>query len=63
MTGLDFARRLLDPSVAVVCTPGLALGEPRTTAARTPGNHVRFALVPSLDRVEEAAERLRRVSF
>ena len=64
MTGLDFARRLLDPSVAVVCTPGLALGEPSDDGGPHPGeHHVRFALVPSLDRVEEAVNRLRRVSF
>jgi len=50
--------------VAVVCTPGLALGEPSDDGGPHPGeHHVRFALVPSLDRVEEAVNRLRRVSF
>jgi len=64
LSGLEFARRLLDPAVAVVCTPGEALGEPPGDGGPHPGrDRVRFALVPPLERVEEAAERLRRLSF
>lgn len=59
-TGADFARRLLSPDIAVACTPGAALGE-RIADGSNPGeHHVRFALVPSVEEVTEAAERIRR---
>ncbi|MHC4831122.1 MAG: pyridoxal phosphate-dependent aminotransferase [Planctomycetota bacterium] len=54
-----FAKRLLDPQVAIACTPGSWLAEP-TADGENPGKgYVRFALVPTLDRHQEAAERLR----
>lgn len=60
LSGVDFAKRLLVSDIGVVATPGAALCEP--TADKTvPGErHVRFALVPSLPRVAEAAARIRR---
>lgn len=60
MDGLAFAKRLLDPSVAVVCSPGPALGEPLADGTNPGALHARFALVPNLDQVAEAAVRLRR---
>jgi LL-diaminopimelate aminotransferase len=60
MDGLAFAKRLLDPSIAVVCSPGPALGEPLADGSNPGARHARFALVPDLDEVAEAAARLRR---
>ncbi|MBL6976407.1 MAG: aminotransferase class I/II-fold pyridoxal phosphate-dependent enzyme [Deltaproteobacteria bacterium] len=60
MTGLEFAKRLLVPDVAVVTTPGAALGETLADGTNPGEGHVRFALVPSLDRVKEAARRIRK---
>jgi len=58
MTGLDFARRLLAPEVAVVCTPGPALGEPLADGTNPGMHHVRFALVPSVEDCRRAASRI-----
>lgn len=60
MDGLAFAKRLLDPSVAVVCSPGPALGEALTDGTHPGQRHVRFALVPTVERVAEAAVRIRK---
>jgi LL-diaminopimelate aminotransferase len=60
MNGLEFARRLLSPDIAVATTPGGALGELLADGTNPGENHVRFALVPSLTEVRDAAERIRR---
>lgn len=59
MTGLDFALKLLDPKIGVVVTPGAWISD--EVDGSNPGeNYVRFALVPSLERVTEAAGRIRK---
>ncbi|HNZ03388.1 MAG TPA: aminotransferase class I/II-fold pyridoxal phosphate-dependent enzyme [Myxococcota bacterium] len=58
MDGLTFAKRLLSPETAVVCTPGPALGEPLADGSSPGRDHVRFALVPSVDDCRRAAERI-----
>ena len=60
MDGLRFAKRLLDPAVAVVCSPGPALGEALPDGTHPGQRHVRFALVPSVEKVAEAAVRIRK---
>jgi LL-diaminopimelate aminotransferase len=60
MDGLAFAKRLLDPSIAVVCSPGPALGEPLADGTNPGARHARFALVPDLEQAAAAADRLRR---
>ena len=58
-SGVDFAKRLLDPQIAVVTTPGEWISN-RTESGLNPGEgFVRFALVPSIRDVERAAERIR----
>lgn len=59
MTGLEFAQKLLDPSIAVVCTPGVALGEKLADGSNPGEYHVRFALVPDLEQVIEASKRMK----
>ena len=57
-SGLQFAQRLLEPDVAVVCTPGEWLSDP-VEGGHVPGaNRVRFALVPSEADTRRAAERI-----
>ncbi len=59
MTSVDFAKRLLDPKIALVVTPGAWISD-KTENGLNPGEgYVRFALVPSLEKTKEAAERLK----
>ncbi|MCU0661235.1 MAG: aminotransferase class I/II-fold pyridoxal phosphate-dependent enzyme [Myxococcota bacterium] len=63
MTGLDLAQALLRPEVAIVGIPGELISEPLPDG-RNPGrDYVRLSLTPSVDDVEKACERLRRLSF
>jgi len=56
---ISFAKRLLAPDLAIVATPGAWISDPLPDG-RNPGDaFVRFALVPSLEEIEEAARRLR----
>lgn len=58
MTGVDFAKKLLDPSIAVVVTPGAWISD--EVEGFNPGeNYVRFALVPNEEQTREAAEKIR----
>ena len=61
MTGVEFARRLLDPEVALVTTPGEWISEPLADGSNPGEGYVRFALVPSLEDTRRAAERLKRL--
>jgi LL-diaminopimelate aminotransferase len=62
MTSVEFAQKLLNPSIAIVVTPGAWISDECTKADGTtinPGEgYVRFALVPSLKQTQAAAERL-----
>jgi LL-diaminopimelate aminotransferase len=61
MSSLDFAKRLLEPDVGLVVTPGPWISS--DAEGGNPGEgYVRLALVPSLEECREAAERLARVS-
>ena len=63
MTGVEFAQRLLDPSVAVVCTPGEWLSDPVADGTNPGAGHVRFALVPSVPDTERAAAAIAKLRF
>ncbi len=61
--GLDavtFAQRLLDPQIAVVCTPGPWLAETAADGTNAGAGYVRFALVPTLEEIGRACEAIRR---
>lgn len=58
MDSVEFARRLLDPKFALVTTPGLWLSETLADGTNPGKDYVRFALVPSIEEVKEAAKRL-----
>jgi LL-diaminopimelate aminotransferase len=63
MSGVEFAQRLLDPAIAVVCTPGEWLSDPVADGSNPGAGHVRFALVPSLDDTKAAAARIATLRF
>ena len=63
MSSVEFAKKLLDPEVAIVTTPGAWLSD-RTESGHNPGEgFVRFALVPSIEKTQEAAEHLKNLKF
>jgi aspartate/methionine/tyrosine aminotransferase len=63
LSGVDFAAKLLDPKVAVVCTPGEWLSDAVADGTNPGAGHVRFALVPSLSDTQKAAERIAAMRF
>jgi aspartate/methionine/tyrosine aminotransferase len=63
MSGVDLAQRLLDPSIAVVTTPGEWLSDPVADGTNPGAGHVRFALVPSLADTRLAAQRIAAARF
>ena len=60
MSSVEFARRLLDPEIAVVVTPGTWLSFEEEGADPGEG-YVRLALVPSLEDCGRAADRIRKL--
>ncbi|MBN2325102.1 MAG: aminotransferase class I/II-fold pyridoxal phosphate-dependent enzyme [Spirochaetes bacterium] len=59
---LDFAKKLLEKTVAVVTTPGSWISQ--EVRGVNPGEgFVRLALVPPIEKVEEAARRIRKLEL
>jgi LL-diaminopimelate aminotransferase len=59
---LDFATKLLDPKIALVATPGVAISNEVDSV--NPGEgYVRFALVPTMQEIKDAADRIRKLSL
>jgi LL-diaminopimelate aminotransferase len=63
MSSVQFATFLLDEKLAIVTTPGSWIAEQTVTGENPGEGYVRFALVPSLDDTQRAAERLRGLRF
>ena len=55
----EFARKLLAPEIAIVATPGGWISDTTADGVNPGENFVRFALVPTVAKVREAAERIR----
>lgn len=60
---IAFAKRLLDPSIALIVTPGSLISEVCEGGVRPGASYVRFAFVSALARIEEAVARLKRASL
>ncbi len=60
MNSVEFAKRLLSDEIAIVVTPGAWITDTAFDGTNPGENYVRFALVPALDQVEVAAERIRK---
>ena len=59
MSSVEFAKRLLADDLALVVTPGAWITDTCADGSNPGEGYVRFALVPPLAQVEEAARRLR----
>jgi LL-diaminopimelate aminotransferase len=57
MTGMELAKQLLDAGIVV--TPGVGISDALEDGTNPGDSYVRFALVPDMDEVEEAARRIR----
>lgn len=53
-----FATRLLDPSIGIVVTPGSLISDVCEGGINPGAGYVRFALMPSLEKIHEASKRL-----
>jgi len=60
MNSVDFAKKLLDKDIAIVVTPGSWLSDIDKNGFNPGNNYVRFALVPPLEKVKEASDRLKK---
>ena len=61
-TSIDFAKRLLQPDIAVVVTPGNLISE--NTRSGNPGEgFIRLALTPNLEQCTLAAERISKLKM
>jgi len=65
ISDVEFAQKLLDPNIGIVVTPGSLISDEcevitnNTPQKINPGKgYVRFALVPSIEEIKEATERL-----
>ena len=61
-TSVQFAKRLLDPEVAIVVTPGSWISQ-EVDGSKPGEGYVRLALVPTLEECERAAERIRSLAL
>jgi len=60
LNSLEFAKELLSKELAVVVTPGAWISDIDSDGFNPGDNYVRFALVPPLDQVKIAAERIKK---
>ena len=58
VSDVAFAEKLLDPAIGIVVTPGSLISDTCEGGINPGEGYVRFALVPSLDEIQEAAKRL-----
>jgi LL-diaminopimelate aminotransferase len=62
-TSESFAQALLNEEIAIVTTPGSWLGQSLANGFNPGEGYVRFALVPPLDQVKEAATRFKKIKI
>jgi len=55
---MDFVKKLLDPSIGIVVTPGSLISDQCAGGVNPGVGYVRIALVPPVEQVREAAQRL-----
>ncbi len=55
---VEFAKKLLDPVIGIVVTPGSLISDVCEGGVNPGKGYVRFALVPTIEEVREAAKRL-----
>jgi LL-diaminopimelate aminotransferase len=60
MDGVEFAKKLLLPELALVVTPGAWISDPDKDNVNPGEHYVRFALVPPMKEIKEAARRIKK---
>lgn len=58
MSDVDFAKKLLEPEIGIVVTPGSLISDECEGGVNPGAGYVRFALMPTLAEVREAVARL-----
>ncbi len=64
MTDVEFAKKLLDPKIGIVVTPGSLIAEECEMNDKrvNPGSgYVRFALMPSIEEIREAVGKMKKL--
>lgn len=56
---IEFAKRLLSPEIGIVVTPGSLISDTCEGGVNPGKGYVRFALMPKMEEIEEAARRLK----
>ena len=60
INSIEFAKQLLDKDMAIVVTPGALISDIDKDGFNPGDNYVRFALVPPIEKVKEASERIKK---
>lgn len=63
MSDVDFAKKLLEPEIGIVVTPGSLISDECEGGINSGKGYVRFALMPTFSETKEAAERLTKCRF
>lgn len=67
MSDVDFAKKLLAPEIGIVVTPGSLISDecemPNGERVNPGAGYVRFALMPQVDEIREAVEKLKTLKF
>lgn len=63
MTSVEFATKLLDPEIGIVVTPGAWISDVTPEGLNPGEGYVRFALVPTVEKVREAAEKIKNLKI
>ena len=58
-----FAKKLLDPAIAIVVTPGSLISDECEGGINPGSGYVRFALMPTMEEMHEAAEKLKKLNL
>jgi aspartate/methionine/tyrosine aminotransferase len=60
VSSVEFAKQLLDKDIALVVTPGEWISDIDKDGFNPGSNYVRFALVPPLEQVKVATEKIKK---
>ncbi len=63
MSDVEFAKKLLDPEIAIVVTPGSLISDECEGGINPGAGYVRFALMPTMEEMHEAAEKLKKLQL
>ena len=63
MNDVEFAKKLLDPEIAIVVTPGSLISDKCEGGINPGAGYVRFALMPTMEEIYDAVEKLKRLEL